>query len=103
MRSGRRPKPTPPHARIALASHLLVAGYGATIRYGDGTGSENTSPSYYELWRYPEYDARLGGPTGGRYQAGDIWRRDFACGYVTADPASHVGTIITQPTGPGCS
>ena len=89
--------------RLALASYRLVAGYGATFRYGDGTSGENTSPGYYQLWRYSEYDAELGAPRGDRYQAGGLWRRDFACGYVTADPVSHTGTIVAEPTRPGCS
>jgi hypothetical protein len=80
--------------RFALASYLLVAGAGATFRYADNTGGEATSPNYYQLWRYPEYDARLGPPTSARYHVGSAWRRDFACGYVTADPVSHIGTIV---------
>ncbi len=89
--------------RFALASYLLVAGDGVAFRYGDASGGEAASPGYYQLWRYAEYDARLGAPTGGRYQAGGAWRRDFACGYVTADPVSHVGTIVVDASRPGCA
>ena len=87
--------------RFGLASYLLIAQQNASFRYADATGS--ASPGYYAAWLYPEYQARLGNPTGPRYQAGSVWRRDFACGYVTVDVAATTGTIATDSTRPGCS
>ena len=56
----------------AYASYLLVAAPEVLFRYSsDPLG-------YRELWRYPEYDLRLGSPTGlKRRVAQAVWRRDF--------------------------
>jgi hypothetical protein len=89
--------------RFALASYLLVANNGVAFRYGDASGGEATSPSYYQLWRYPEYEARLGAPMGARYQSGGAWRRDFACGSVTVNPSNQSGLIAIDSARPGCS
>jgi hypothetical protein len=81
--------------RFGVASYLLVADARAFIRYADAN-------AYHQAWLYNEYQARLGSPTTVRYQAGGLWRRDFACGSVTVDPASHASTIAVDPSRPGC-
>lgn len=81
--------------RFAVASYLLVAGANSHLRYAD-------SSSYYQAWLYPEFQAKLGAPTSARYQANGIWRRDYACGFVTADPASHASTISVDSSRAGC-
>jgi putative glycosyl hydrolase-like family 15 (GHL15) protein len=84
--------------RFALASYLLIAQPGAYFRYA-------SADDYGQSWLYDDYQARLGAPTSRRYQRGGLWRRDFACGYVTVDVPNRVGTIATNPGGlplPGC-
>jgi hypothetical protein len=81
--------------RFALASYLLVAADGVYFRYASDS-------AYYEAWLYPEYQARLGPPTGSRYQSGGLWRRDFTCGYVSVDPSTNAGTIVVDASRPGC-
>ena len=83
--------------RFALASYLLVADGESYFRY---TGDADLS--YYEAWLYDDYEAQLGVPLGSRYKTGSQWRRDFACGYVLADPAAHGGRIVTDPNLPSC-
>jgi hypothetical protein len=79
--------------RFALATYLLIAGDGASFRYADGSGGENTSPEYYTLWMYDEYWLTLGPAQGPRYWDGQVWRRDFACGSVTVHVEQKRGTI----------
>ena len=75
---------------FGLASYLLVTnGTNAYFRYAKAA-------QYGEWWQYGNYDVSLGQPTGKRYQVGTAWRRDFACGYVTADPTTQTGKIVTQ-------
>jgi hypothetical protein len=81
--------------RFALASYLLVAADGVYFRYTNDS-------AYYEAWLYSEYQARLGLPTGARYQASGVWRRDFACGYVTANPSTNTGAIVVDTSRSGC-
>ncbi len=85
-----------PRMRFAHASYLLIARDGAYFRHAHDS-------AYYDAWLYPEYEARLGNPTGPRYQSAGLWRRDFDCGHVTVDPASNVGTITVANDRPGCS
>jgi len=74
--------------QFALASYLLVTNNSkAYFRYSDAT-------KYGEWWQYDNYNVTLGAPLGRRYQSGSTWRRDFECGYVTADPTTHVGKIV---------
>ena len=81
--------------RFGVASYLLIADARAFIRYADAS-------AYHQAWLYGEYQARLGSPTTARYQAGGLWRRDFACGFVTVDPASRASTIAVDISRPGC-
>jgi len=81
--------------RFGVASYLLVADARAYIRYADVS-------AYDQAWLYSEYQSRLGSPTTVRYQEGGLWRREFACGSVTVDPASHGSTIAIDTTRPGC-
>jgi hypothetical protein len=81
--------------RFGVASYLLIANARAFIRYADDS-------AYHQAWLYSEYQARLGSPTTARYQTGGIWRRDFACGLVTVDPASRASTIAVDTSLPGC-
>jgi hypothetical protein len=81
--------------RFALASYLLVAEDGVYFRHASDS-------AYYEAWLYPEYQARLGQPTGSRYQSGGLWRRDFTCGYVSVDPSTNAGSIVVDARRPGC-
>jgi hypothetical protein len=74
--------------QFALASHLLITNNSkAYFRYSD-------SSRYGEWWQYDNYNITLGAPKGRRYQNGTMWRRDFECGYVTADPTTRVGKIV---------
>jgi hypothetical protein len=82
--------------RFALASYLLVARDQAYFRYAD-------ADLYAQTWVYGDYQTRLGNSMGSRYQAGSLWRRDFACGYVTVDSVNHHGGISVDPSRPGCS
>jgi hypothetical protein len=86
--------------RFALATYLLIAEHGASFRYADGSGGESTSPDYYQLWTYEEYGLDLGPARGPRYQAGKVWRRDFACGSVAVHVEEQRGTIEARP---GCA
>jgi hypothetical protein len=81
--------------RFGVASYLLIANARAFIRYAE-------SSAYDQAWPYSEYHARLGSPTTARYQEGGLWRREFACGSVTVDPASRASTIAVDTTRPGC-
>jgi hypothetical protein len=72
---------------FGLASLLLVSdttnGYFRYAKAGH----------YDQWWLYNNYDISLGAPRGPRYQVGAVWKRDFACGTVTADPHLRTGTI----------
>jgi hypothetical protein len=73
--------------RFALASHLLITNNSkAYFRYSEAS-------RYGEWWQYDNYNITLGWPKGPRYQSGTSWRRDFACGYVTVDPAARTSKI----------
>jgi len=75
---------------FALASYLLVTNSTtAYFRY-------SKAASYGEWWLYPNYEVSLGQPKGARYKLTDgNWRRNFACGYVIADPVAQTGKIVT--------
>ncbi len=79
--------------RFGLASYLLVTnGSSAYFRYANAS-------AYRQWWQYDNYNVSLGEPKGPRYQVGTAWRRDFACGYVTADPTTMSGTIVQSTCG----
>jgi hypothetical protein len=74
--------------RFGLASYLLISdGRDAFFRYTHYN-------RYGEWWDYENYGVHLGTPKGPRYQVGNAWRRDFACGYVVADPVARTGQIV---------
>ena len=74
--------------QFGLASYLLVATNGpAYFRYANAA-------HYGEWWQYDNYKVALGAPQGKRYQVGSAWRRDFACGYVEANPTARTGKIV---------
>jgi hypothetical protein len=74
--------------QFTTASYLLVTnGQQAYFRF-------SRSAYYRQWWYFSNYDVRLGAPKGPRYQSGSLWRRDFACGYVTVDPAARIGKIV---------
>lgn len=78
---------------FAFGSYLLVMNGKASFRYGDES-------VYNEAWLYPNYEVDLGAPLGARYQSGNLWRRDFANGYVVVDPVNHSADISTTPPAP---
>jgi hypothetical protein len=79
--------------QFALASHLLVTNNSkAYFRYSEAS-------KYGEWWQYDNYNVTLGAPRGKRYQTGTSWRRDFECGYVTADPTTRSGKIVQTSCG----
>lgn len=83
--------------QFGLATYLLAADHNAYFRFANYA-------HYYDAWWYPNYASTLGEPLGGRYQnRSGGWQRDFACGSVTVDPSSHVATITTSSSAPGCS
>jgi hypothetical protein len=92
-----------PRMRFGLASYLLVARDGANFRYADGNTNNVFDDPYATVWLYDDYQTKLGSPLGARYQSGNVWQRDFACGLVSADAANHNGSITLTPTRPGCS
>jgi hypothetical protein len=74
--------------QFSTASYLLVTnGQQAYFRFG-------RSAYYRQWWWFSNYGVKLGAPKGPRYQTGTQWRRDFACGYVTVDPAARTGKIV---------
>jgi hypothetical protein len=82
---------------FAFASYLLISNGKAAFRYGN-------SDTYREVWLYNNYQVDLGAPLGPRYQSGNLWKRDFAKGSVTVDPANHTATIsTTSPSVPPSS
>jgi hypothetical protein len=76
--------------KFTYASYLLLADGNAAFRY---THSEN----YRDLWWYDNYELDLGQPLDARYEQDGGWRRDFANGYVTVNPHSHVAEIVVNP------
>jgi hypothetical protein len=83
--------------QFGLASYLLAAGDNAYFRYSNYT-------SYYEAWWYANYTSKLGVSLGERYQnSSGLWQRDFACGSVTVNTSTNIGTITTNSSLPGCS
>jgi hypothetical protein len=83
--------------QFGLASYLLAAGPHAYFRYAN-------YDHYYDAWWYANYASKLGPPRGARYQnSSGLWQRDFACGSVTVNPRTDVGTITTTSSVPGCS
>jgi hypothetical protein len=75
--------------RFALASYLMIAGPNTYFRYADGE-------LYEQMWSYGDYEDRVGSPLGSRYRAGNLWRRDFTCGYATVDVERRAGEIIVN-------
>lgn len=74
--------------KFALASYLLVANsQNSYFRYAK-------AHDYSSWWNYDDYNIALGAAKGKRYQTGSSWRRDYACGYVTVDPAAQTGNIV---------
>jgi hypothetical protein len=83
--------------QFGLASYLLGAGNNAYFRYSN-------SAYYSDAWWYSNYSSKLGVSVGARYQnSSGLWVRDFACGSVTANASTQVGTITTNSSLPGCS
>jgi hypothetical protein len=83
--------------QFGLASYLLASGNNAYFRYSNYA-------HYYDAWWYSNYASKLGAPRGARYQnSSGLWERDFACGSVTVDTRTHIGTITTNSSLPGCS
>jgi hypothetical protein len=72
--------------RFSYASYLLVMQGAAYFRFAN-------SDHYREAWLYPNYQLDLGKPLGNRYQVGEVWRRDFANGWVEVDPVHHKAEI----------
>ncbi|RPI33261.1 MAG: hypothetical protein EHM70_06545 [Chloroflexota bacterium] len=75
---------------FAFASYLLITSGQASFRYAH---NEN----YSDLWLYPNYDVNLGFPRGERFWDGEMWRRDFARGYVRVDPEEQTASIVVYP------
>ncbi len=73
---------------FAFASYLLVSNGRAFFRYSN-------DDFYRSDWHYPNYALDLGQPLGGRYQDGQVWRRDFTRGSVLVNPLDHQAQIIT--------
>jgi Hypothetical glycosyl hydrolase family 15 len=73
--------------QFAFASYLLVAQGKASFRYAN-------SNAYDKAWLYTNYSTALGAPSGPKYPVNSAWRRDFANGYVLADPVNHTGQIV---------
>ena len=83
--------------QFGLASYLLGAGNNAYFRY-------SYSAYYSDAWWYSNYASKLGVSVGARYEnSSGVWERDFACGSVTANAFTQVGTITTNSSLPGCS
>ncbi len=76
---------------FTLASYLLIAdGRHAFFRYAE-------RKDYAIFPHYPLLDISLGVPKGPRYRQNDgTWRRDFAHGYVVADPVARSGEIVVE-------
>jgi hypothetical protein len=86
-----------PMQQFGLASYLLAADNNAYFRYSNYA-------HYYDAWWYANYASKLGAPIGARYQnRSGLWERDFACGNVTVNTSSKMGTITTNSRLPGCS
>lgn len=92
---GQGPRTDTNRMRFALTSYLMIAGPRTYFRYADGE-------AYEQPWYYDDYVNRLGSPLGGRYQRGDQWRRDFACGHVTVDVERRAGEIVINSSDPRC-
>lgn len=76
---------------FALASYLLITdGRRAFFRYAE-------RGDYAIFPHYPLLDTSLGAPKGPRYRQNDgTWRRDFARGYVIADPVTQQAQIVVE-------
>jgi hypothetical protein len=76
--------------QFALANWLLIVPAGntdqVTFRYADGR-------AYGELWRYDNYQARLGEPLSSRYAVAGGWARNFEGGRVRVDQINRRGYI----------
>ena len=85
--------------QFALGSYLLVADVGTSwFRYVSSESRDELN----SFWMYPNYDVTLGEPHGSRYESGDLWRRDFRCGYVLVNPAASTAEIVqTECVAPG--
>jgi hypothetical protein len=83
--------------QFGLASYLLAADGNAYFRYSNYV-------CYDAAWWYSNYASKLGPPLGPRYQnSSGVWQREFACGSVSVNTSTHVGTITTYSSLPGCS
>ena len=75
---------------FALASWLLIVPANndgrVTFRYADAR-------AYGALWRYANYQDKLGAPLGPRYPVAGGWARDFQGGRVRVDQAAYRGYI----------
>ncbi len=82
----------------ALHQQLFRFNFGSTL-LGDGYFTMNNG--YYNCWFWqPEYDLRLGWPTGDAYkvtvQGVDLWRRTFTNGEVWVNPTATPVTITSN-------
>ncbi len=75
--------------QFAYASYLLINNGTAAFRY-------NHHSSYNQIWWYDNYGLDLGAALGERYRQGDLWRRDFARGFVTVDPVERTASITAK-------
>jgi hypothetical protein len=83
--------------QFGLASYLLAADKNAYFRYSHHA-------YYYDVWWYSNYASNLGAPLGACYESSSgLWKRHFACGTVTVNASTRVGTITTNSSPPGCS
>lgn len=88
---GRGPQADLDLQAFSLASYLLVAdGEQAFFRYL----SEDLKDLMNTIWVYPNYEIKLGAPLGARERVNGVWRREFQCGYVEANPAERTGEIV---------
>jgi hypothetical protein len=83
--------------QFGLASYLLAADAQAYFRYANDA-------CYDAAWWYSNYASTLGPPLGTRHQTSSgVWQREFACGTVSVNTSTDVGTITTNSSLPGCS
>lgn len=76
---------------FALASYLLITdGDDAYFRFMFDESPE----ALVSLWDYPNYDLKLGQALGQRTKSGEVWRREFQCGYVEVNPKNRTGSIV---------
>lgn len=85
--------------QFALGSYLLIVQAGESwFRYVSSERRDELN----SFWMYPNYDVTLGEPQGQRYQVGELWRRDFRCGYALVDPLTASAEVVqTECVAPG--